>query len=70
MTDTTESICKAGFARDDASCAVSLPIVVRPKKPNIVVGTGSTESYVVMRRKTFKGVLTLKHPIEPDIVIN
>lgn len=41
-------MCKAGFARDDATCAVYPLIVGRPKMPGIVVGMDQKDLYVTL----------------------
>ena len=70
MGDVTESIYKAGFAGDDASHAVFLPMVVRPEMPDIVDDRDLEESSLGDDAQDKQGVLTLKNPIEPVLYLD
>ncbi|KAI6243676.1 hypothetical protein M3Y99_00030200 [Aphelenchoides fujianensis] len=62
VVDNGSGMCKAGFAGDDAPRAVFPSIVGRPRHQGVMVGMGQKDSY--------RGILTLKYPIEHGIVTN
>ncbi|XP_052274028.1 actin, cytoplasmic-like [Dreissena polymorpha] len=65
------SMCKAGFAGDDAPRDVFPSLVGRPKHKLVNFGMmGTTDSYVGEEAQSTRGVLKLNHPIEHGIITN
>ena len=70
VIDCGSSLCKAGFAADDAPRAVFPSIVGRPKHPNLV-HTVQKDAYVGDEAVCKRGVLSISgHTIERGLVTN
>ena len=46
VCDNGSGMVKAGFAGDDAPCAVFPSVIGRPRQPGVMVGMGQKDSYV------------------------
>ena len=67
--DNGSSMCRAGFAGEDATRAMFPTIVGRPKMPGIMVGMEQQDRYVG-ELQSKRGVLKLEHHIGHEIVTN
>jgi actin-related protein len=71
VIDCGTSMCKAGFAGDDAPRSLFAPIVGRPKLPGIMVGADQKDTYVGDEAVAKRGVLSMSgHTIERGLVTN
>lgn len=64
VIDNGSSLCRAGFAGDDAPRAVFPSIVGRPRD------LGAKEFYIGHEAQSKRGTLILKYPIEHGIITN
>ena len=70
ILDNGSGYTKAGFAGEDAPCAVFPCIVGVPKTTGIMVGSDQKEYYVGSQADEKRGVCHIRYPIEHGIVNN
>eukprot|EP00928_Gymnodinium_smaydae_P008574 TRINITY_DN13118_c0_g1_i1.p1 TRINITY_DN13118_c0_g1~~TRINITY_DN13118_c0_g1_i1.p1 ORF type:complete len:377 (-),score=38.52 TRINITY_DN13118_c0_g1_i1:111-1241(-) len=70
VIDNGSSISKAGFAGDDAPCAVFPSVVGRLRGPGSILGEDEKDSYVGEEVLSRRGLLKLTYPIEDGVVMS
>lgn len=70
VIDNGSGFCKAGFAGDESPCSVFSSVVGRPKYPGLIVESEKKDCYIGSEAQRFRGILTIKYPVDHGIVVN